>query len=292
MNAPPLRTALKCVSAIALAAWTVWQLPSAAAQMDRPMTKMDRPMTGMDRPMTGMDRPMAKMDRPMKCHIQVELTEDAKKQLGGALYSGPKMTPEEIMAVMMKAHQVHHPQYGGAFFMAPNKMNHVEVVYSDACGARVYMFNAYTQPIRADRFMAFVEFVPRSDDQFEVIRFLQPSKNGDYLVTGANHGVEPPFDIRLHMKFPGSDEVELFTVKLAPAQKQFVEGIGKVVEIDHSAGKLVIDHQAISGYMGAMTMPYSVSSPHLLKQVKPGMDIEFRLDKKNNVIVDINPITG
>ena len=234
----------------------------------------------------------AQMDQPMKCHIQVELTENAETKLGGALYSGPKMTPEEIMAIMKDAHLVHHPQYGGAFSMAPNKMNHVEVTYSDACGARVFMFNAYTEPIRADRFLAFVEFVPRDDDQFEVIRFLQPSKNGDYLVTSANHGVEPPFDIRLHMKFPGSDEVELFTVKLEQEQKQFVEGIGKVISIDHSAGKLVIDHQAIPSYMGAMTMPYAVSMPHLLEQVKPGMDIEFTLDKKNNVIVSINPITG
>ena len=28
---------------------------------------------------------------PMKCHIQVELTEAAEMQLGGALYSGPKL---------------------------------------------------------------------------------------------------------------------------------------------------------------------------------------------------------
>ena len=264
MNAPLLRIALKCVFAIALVAWTVRGLPPAAAQMGH----------------------------PMKCHIPVELTDNAEKQLGGALYSGPKMTPKEIMAVMQKAHQVHHPQYGGAFFMAPNKMNHVEVVYSDACGVRVYLFNAYTKPIRADRNLAFVEFVPSDDNQFEVIRFLQPSKNGYYLVTSANHGVEPPFDIRLHMKFPGGDEVELFTVKLAPEQRHFVEGIGKVVKIDHSAGKLVIDHQAIPGYMGAMTMPYAVSSPHLLEQIKPGMDIKFRVDKKKNVIVGISPITG
>jgi hypothetical protein len=36
----------------------------------------------------------------------------------------------------------------------------------------------------------------------------------------------------------------------------------------------------------------SVSSPHLLEEVKPGMDIKFRVDKKKNVIVGINPITS
>jgi hypothetical protein len=103
----------------------------------------------------------AETNRPMKCPIQVELTDAAERRLGGASYSGPNLTPKEIMATMKKAHQVHHPQHGGAFFMAPNKMNHVEVIYSSACGARVYMYNAFTKPIRADRFLAFVEFNSR-----------------------------------------------------------------------------------------------------------------------------------
>ena len=282
MNTSVVGTALKCVFTIALVALTVRELPPAAAQTSHKMKMGDAPKMG---------EPM-KMGGAMKCHVPVELSRDAELKLGGASYAGPAMTPKQIMTVMMKAHRVHHPQYGGAFFMAPNKMNHVEVVHSEACGTRVYTFNAYTEPVRADRFQAFVEFVPREDDQFEVIRFLRPSRNGDYLTTGANHGVEPPFDIRLHMRFPDSDVVELFTVKLAPERQQFVEGIGKVVRIDHAAGKLVIDHQAIPGYMGAMTMPYAVSGPELLDRAKPGMDIRFRIDKKKNVIVGIDPITG
>lgn len=89
-----------------------------------------------------------------RCHIQVELTQTAETQLGGALYSGPKLTPKEIMATMKNAHQVHHPQHDGAFYMAPNKMNHVEVIYSNACGVRVYMYSAFTMPINVDRFLA------------------------------------------------------------------------------------------------------------------------------------------
>lgn len=229
---------------------------------------------------------------PTNCPIQVELTETAETQLGGASYSGPKLTPEEIMAGMEKAHQVHHPQYGGAFFMAPNKMNHVEAIYSEACGLRVYTYNAYTVPIRANRFLAFVEFVPRDEDQIEVIRFLQPSKDGSYLVTGANHSVEPPFDIRLFMKFPDSDQVELFTVKLEQALNQLVEGTGKVIKIDRAAGKLVINHEAIPGYMGAMTMPYAVSSPNMLDYIEPGMDIKFVIDRETGIIVKIDPFVG
>jgi Cu/Ag efflux protein CusF len=226
------------------------------------------------------------------CHIQVELTAAAETQLGGALYSGPKLAPEEIMATMKEAHQVHHPQHNGAFFMAPNKMNHLEVVYSIACGARVYMYNAFTKPIKADRFLAFVEFVPLDDEQFEVIRFLQPSKDGTYLGTDANHGVEPPFDIHLFMKFPETDQVESFTVKLAPSRPQLIEGTGIVVEIDSAAGKLVINHEAIPGYMGAMTMPYPVSSPKLLDHIEPRMEIKFIIDRETNTIIEIDPIVG
>jgi hypothetical protein len=41
-----------------------------------------------------------------------------------------------------------------------------------------------------------------------------------------------------------------------------------------------------------MTMPYAVSGPELLDRARPGMDIRFRIDKKKNVIVGIDPITG
>jgi Cu/Ag efflux protein CusF len=228
----------------------------------------------------------------MKCPIHVEPAESAERRLGGASYPGPKMTPKEIMANMTKAHQVHHPQHGGAFFMAPNKMNHVEVIYSKACGTRVYMYNAFTEPIGAKRFLAFVEFVPWDDTQIEVIRFLQPSKNGAYLAAGTNHGVAPPFDIHLFMKFPESDQVELFTVKLDPGKSRLVEGTGKVIEVDRAAARLVIDHQDIPGYMGAMTMPYVVSAPNLLDKIEPGMTIKFTIDRQKDVIVKIDPIMG
>ncbi len=94
------------------------------------------------------------------------------------------------------------------------------------------------------------------------------------------------------MKFPESDRVELFTVKLQPARPRLVEGTGIVVEIDLAAGKLVIDHSAIPGYMGAMTMPYAVSSPNLLDRLEPDMQIEFIIDRETNIIVEIDPIVG
>ena len=224
------------------------------------------------------------------CDIAVELNDSAEQKIGGSLYSGPTLTPDEIMDILTEAHQVHHPQHGGAFNMAPNKMNHIESVYSEACGLRVYLYNAFTQHIHANRFLAFVKFIPRVEDQFEVIRFLQPSKKGDYLGTGADHGVEPPFDIELFMKFPESDVVELFTVTPDFAQQKLFEGIGEVIVIDQGAQELVIDHEAIPGYMGAMKMPYAVSDPELLNRVKVGTRIKFKVDAENRTIIAVEPM--
>ena len=54
----------------------------------------------------------------------------------------------------------------------------------------------------------------------------------------------------------------------------------------------MINHQNISGYMGAMTMPYAVSNPNCLDHIEPGMDIKFMIDKKKDIIVEIGPIVG
>ena len=234
--------------------------------------------------------PARAMETDATCDIMVELNDAAERQIGGSLYTGPALTPDEIMAVMTEAHQVHHPQHGGAFNMAPNKMNHVEAVYSRPCGLRVYLYNAYTKHIRVNRFLAFVKFIPLVEDQFEVIRFLQPSQQGDYLGTGADHGIEPPFDIELFMKFPESDVVELFTVTPDFKKQQVFEGVGELVAVDRGTQELVIDHEAIPGYMGAMKMPYAVSGPELLDRVQPGMRIKFKVDAERRMIIAVEPM--
>jgi Cu/Ag efflux protein CusF len=45
---------------------------------------------------------------------------------------------------------------------------------------------------------------------------------------------------------------------------------GKVVSVDKSGKKLTVDHEAIPGFMGAMTMPYPVKDEHLLDNLSPG----------------------
>jgi protein SCO1/2 len=61
---------------------------------------------------------------------------------------------------------------------------------------------------------------------------------------------------------------------LVPAQSQQTEPQryalnGKVVSIDKPGRKLTVDHEAIPGFMGAMTMAYPVKDEHLLDNLSP-----------------------
>src|SRR6185437_10132461 len=48
---------------------------------------------------------------------------------------------------------------------------------------------------------------------------------------------------------------------------------GKVVSIDKSQQKMVVDGKEIAGFMGAMAMPYPVADPATLDRVSPGDEI-------------------
>jgi protein SCO1 len=48
---------------------------------------------------------------------------------------------------------------------------------------------------------------------------------------------------------------------------------GKVVQVDKAQQHLVIDHEEIPGFMGAMTMPYPVADAVTLERVSPGDQI-------------------
>jgi Cu/Ag efflux protein CusF len=52
---------------------------------------------------------------------------------------------------------------------------------------------------------------------------------------------------------------------------------GKVVSVDKSAKKLTVDHEAIPGFMGAMTMPYPVKDEHLLDNLSPGDQVTAKV---------------
>ncbi len=99
--------------------------------------------------------------------------------------------------------------------MAPNKLHHVEAVYSKACGFRVVFFNAFTRSIRADRFRAFARFLPQDEELPETLCFPELSAAGSMLACQPDESLRGPFEVELYVKFPGSKVVELFNVLVA-----------------------------------------------------------------------------
>ncbi len=171
-----------------------------------------------------------KMDhKKVACTAPVHLTEAAEKKIGGAMYHGqlPKAAKQKAgrkmgaiqsanmlmtdmkMKEMEGAHNVLKGVRGGEFIMVPNLLHHMEIVYSLECGFQLFMYNAFTEPIRVDRFQAFILILPESgDDFFEMIRFLVPSKDGSVMHTSISHhhdNQKAPkglFEVELYIKFP------------------------------------------------------------------------------------------
>ena len=72
-----------------------------------------------------------------------------------------------------------------------------------------------------------------------------------------------------------------------PTTAKTVTGVGKVVALLPQSRELVIDHEEIKEFMDAMTMGYKVSSPALLKSLKPGDKIRFTVDTQRREITKI-----
>lgn len=52
---------------------------------------------------------------------------------------------------------------------------------------------------------------------------------------------------------------------------------GIVVSVDRAGGKVTLKHEAVPGYMDAMTMPFAVGETKILDDLKPGDTIEAKL---------------
>lgn len=75
----------------------------------------------------------------------------------------------------------------------------------------------------------------------------------------------------------------------AVAERRFA-GVGVVLNVDPRSGRLVIDHEAIPGFMAPMVMSYQVRPAELLQNLEPGEKVEFTIDAAQRAIVGIEPI--
>ena len=166
---------------------------------------------------TAKDYRMASVT-PSACQFSFQLTDGAEKKPGGALYTGalPKtMKDMSTINAMEGAHHIHTAQNGGELFMSKNKINHLETVYSEACGLRVIFYNAFTEPIRVERFQAVALLVPDgSGKPYSGVTFLKPSADGKMLQGWVHQDVSELIGAELHVKTPEDDEPEMFDIYL------------------------------------------------------------------------------
>lgn len=113
--------------------------------------------------------------------------------------------------------------------------------------------------------------------------------------------VTPDEDITLffHCHVPGHDRVGMAgrivvgkggePLRLAQAQPEVeattVHGVGVVIAAVPRAGRLIVDHEEIKGYMSAMEMSYPVAQPALLDGLNPGDRVGFTIDRAKSTIV-------
>lgn len=178
--------------------------------------------------------------RTIACTTPFRITEKAEQKPGGSLYGGP--IPNESMPMNMStntdmdmesdgggmnakkmdemdgAHTLHKGFRGGELFMIKNQLHHMEALFTRECGYQVFFYNAFTEPIRADRFQAFMFVLPEDEDDFEEVPyFLNLSEDGSHLVNlmyGSHHREEheEAFETELYVKFPESDIARRYSV--------------------------------------------------------------------------------
>ena len=155
--------------------------------------------------MSGMEMKMPKEKEGMQMSGKMPGKEmKLSEEKGGMQMAG-------AMPGMEGAHMEHEAKVGGTFFMAPNKMHHLEATYSKECGFQLYLYNAFTRPINVNRFRAFIKVVGEVDgEEDEFIRFLEPNKPHTTMQNLLDVNLTASFEIELHLKFPESEEVELF----------------------------------------------------------------------------------
>jgi Cu/Ag efflux protein CusF len=69
-----------------------------------------------------------------------------------------------------------------------------------------------------------------------------------------------------------------------------VTGEGNIIALVSETQEIVVDHEEIKDFMDAMTMGYKVSSPSLLKGLKPGDKVRFTIDTEKRAITKIEKL--
>ena len=78
--------------------------------------------------------------------------------------------------------------------------------------------------------------------------------------------------------------------KQVAAERRFFEGVGVLVTVELSKGRLIVDHEEIKDFMSPMVMGYQVTPASMLEGFKAGEKIRFTIDAEKRAIVKIEPL--
>jgi Cu/Ag efflux protein CusF len=101
-------------------------------------------------------------------------------------------------------------------------------------------------------------------------------------------GKSPMTDFTEKMTVRELIDVSAYVASLRPkGTAKTVSAQGQVVALVPESSEIVLTHGEIKGFMDAMTMGYKVSSPALLKALKPGDNVQFTIDTEKRLITRI-----
>ena len=152
----------------------------------------------------------------------------------------------------------------------------------------------YCHEVRGEQFPAPTENAPELSQMggLHPIEFFAESiMNPNAYVPKAyreSDGKSPMTDFTEKMTVRDLINVSAYVASLRPkGVEKTVSAQGQVIALVPESGEIVLTHGEIKGFMDAMTMGYKVSSPSLLKAVKPGDMVQFTIDTEKNVITRI-----
>ena len=149
----------------------------------------------------------------------------------------------------------------------------------------------YCHEVRGEQFPGPVETAPELSQMgpmHPVEFFAESIINPNAVVPKAYRepdGKSPMTNFAGKMTVQELIDVSAYIASLRPkTAPKTVSAQGKVIALMPERGEVVLAHGEIEGFMDAMTMGYKVSSPFLLKALKPGDAVQFTIDTEKRVI--------
>jgi Cu/Ag efflux protein CusF len=104
-----------------------------------------------------------------------------------------------------------------------------------------------------------------------------------------SQGKSPMTDFTDKMTVRELIDVSAYVASLSPkGAPKTVSAEGFVIALVPESHEIVVEHSDIKGFMDAMTMGYKVSSPAMLRSLKPGDRVYFTIDTEKRVITKIS----